>query len=489
MLGGADRIRMGTTDRIADAIVSGVLPDSRCLPEVLEPPPRIALLTPYNGGNLGDAVIQDALIANLRLRLSGAQFSGISLNCDNFVERHGVGAFALCATNRPFYGMSQGSVTAPTGLGYDLTTGPSCKGHDGSWVRRALKKLPGVWKLLRRVRAWLSGARSEVRHWLDGYRFLRTQDLLIVSGGGQLDEEWGGAWGHPFALFKWAVLARIARIPYVIVSVGAQRATSAACRLFLSAALRMARYRSYRDNNSRKIAAGMLRCATADPIVPDLAFSMPTSELPRPAGMRSMAQDRPVVAISPIAYAKAQSWPHQHRAIYERYVHQMRRVISELLERRYNLVIVCSSIGDDDGVIPELLEGLQDESKKKFFGQISIPRITTWKDFAASLMDVNFLIASRLHSTILGFLTHTPVVAISFDPKVDWVMEDLGQTDYLLQIRTFTAEDVIEVLERIQLRRHLVVEQIASYQHRISSICKRQYDALSNLAIASCQNR
>lgn len=457
--------------------------------KVSEPRPRIALLTPYNGGNLGDAAIQDAIIANLRLRLPGAQFSGISLNCDNFVARHGVAAFPLCATSRPFYGMSQGSVAAPPGPAYDLRAAPSCNGRDASRIRRVLKKVPGVWRLLTRVRAGVIGPWREMLHWWNGYRFLRTQDLLIVSGGGQLDEEWGGAWGHPFALFKWAVLARVVRIPYVIVSVGAQKAASATCRLFLSAALRMARYRSFRDDHSRKTATGMLPSATADPIVPDLAFSLPSSELPRPAKMRSIARGRPVIAICPIAYAKSRSWPFAHRAVYERYVQQMRQVISALLERGHNLVIACSSIGDDESVIPELLEGLEEESQKRFFAQISIPRIMTWKDFAAALVDVDFLIASRLHSTILGFLTHTPAVAISFDPKVDWVMEDLGQTDYLLQIRTFTAEDVIEALARIQLRRHVVVEQIASYQHRISSLCKRQYDALSNLAIASSQNR
>lgn len=58
--------------------------------------PRIALLTPYNGGNLGDAAIQDAMIANLRSRLPDAQFSGICLNCDNFKNDTVAGPF-LCA--------------------------------------------------------------------------------------------------------------------------------------------------------------------------------------------------------------------------------------------------------------------------------------------------------------------------------------------------------------------------------------------------------
>jgi hypothetical protein len=65
--------------------------------------PRIALLTPYNGGNLSDASIQYAVVANIGGRLPNARFSGICLNCTNFVERHGVDAFPLAGRNTPWY--------------------------------------------------------------------------------------------------------------------------------------------------------------------------------------------------------------------------------------------------------------------------------------------------------------------------------------------------------------------------------------------------
>jgi hypothetical protein len=44
-----------------------------------------------------------------------------------------------------------------------------------------------------------------------------TQDLLGVSGGHKLEELDDRAW-HPFGL-KGAMLARFARVPYVVVSV------------------------------------------------------------------------------------------------------------------------------------------------------------------------------------------------------------------------------------------------------------------------------
>jgi polysaccharide pyruvyl transferase WcaK-like protein len=329
----------------------------------------------------------------------------------------------------------------------------------------------------------------EFRHLVRGYRFLCVQDLLIVSGGGQMNEEWGGPWGQPFALFKWAVLAHIARIPYVIVSAGAGKATSRTSRLLLSAALRMARYRSYRDKHSRAFAAGLLQQAAGDSVVPDLAFSLVSSEIPRPAGIRARAQGRTIVAISPIAYAHPRFWPTPDRARYDRYVGQMARVMSQLLERGYFLVIVSSSLGDDQSVIPELLGRLDQESNNRLTEQMCIPTITTWKDLVASLLDVDFLIASRLHSAILGFIAERPTVAISFEPKVDWLMEDLGQAESLLHFRNFAAEDVIKALDHIKLHRDFITDQIKSYRDRIHAASALQYDRLAKLAASGRRHR
>jgi polysaccharide pyruvyl transferase WcaK-like protein len=457
--------------------VNGLSTD-RSVRSAVSPDPRVALLTPYTGGNLGDAAIQDAMIANLRSRLPAVQVAGISLNCDNFVERHGEGSFPLCGTGTPFYGMSSGSLAGPNAqTGYP--GGPSQTNKALTLIRKALRRV----SILRETNRYRRGIVKEVRHWIDGYRFLRTQNLLIVSGGGQLDEEWGGSWGHPYALFKWAVLAKIAQVPYAIASVGACKISSPAARLFLSAALRMSRYRSYRESHSREIAASLFQGAAEDPVVPDLAFTLPSLEQHRSSNIRSIAMGRPIVAISPIAYAKPGSWPYQNQESYGRYLHEMARVVAVLLKRSYFLVFVCSSLGDDQSVISEVLARLDDECRDKLSSQMHIPTIGTWKDLVACLHNADFLIASRLHSTILGFVTQTPTVAISFDPKVDRVMEDLGMTDCLLQIRDFAAEDVTRAIDRIAHRRNAVLEQIASYQNAIASNSAKQYDVLAALAV------
>jgi polysaccharide pyruvyl transferase WcaK-like protein len=447
--------------------------------------PRIALLTPYNGGNLGDAAIQDALISNLRVRLEGVRIAGISLNCDNFVERHGTEAFPLCGNGRPFYEMSYGSVAEEDprrerkkgnepldqiGIGLDLKS-------------KVREQFPALWLCLRAVYSWLAIPWREVRHWLRGYQFLRTQDLLIVSGGGQIDEEWGGPWAHPYALFKWATLARFARVQCAIASVGVGKVTSTRSRVFLAAALRMAQYRSFRDKHSRELAAKLLGSVAKDPIVPDLAFTLPPPTGSPSLTIQPITGRRTVVAISPIAYAKPKNWPQQDKNFYDCYIRHMAEVVSDLVQRNYSIVIVYSSLGDDQSVIRDLLEQVDDDKQVAISHQVRIPTIATWQDFLTAVQDADFLIASRLHSAILGFVAKTPTIAISFGPKVDWVMEDLGMSEFLLHIRDFETEDVIQTLDRLILHRKAVQEQIASYKEAITAVCERQYDFLAALAL------
>jgi polysaccharide pyruvyl transferase WcaK-like protein len=446
---------------------------------------RVALLTPYDGGNLGDAAIQDAMIENIRRCLPGVRLTGITLCCENFLERHNAEGFPLSETDRPFYRMVRGGSEELLREGQTFDSGIAQKVRNIRAIKKVLRKVPYLRACLKHIQTCV----KEVRHWVDGYGFLRTQDLLIVSGGGQLDEEWGGPWGHPYALFKWALLARVARIPYAVASVGVCTVRSTTSRLLVSAALALAGYRSYRDKNSRNLAASLLRRVSTDPIVPDLAFGLSVSELRQSASIRSLAGDRAVIAISPIAFAKLHNWPQSDPEVYSRYLNQLVGAVSILVERGHFLVMVSSSRGDDESVIPEILGRLDDKLKEKIEQQIYVPRIATWRDFVNAVGEADFLIASRLHSTIMGFIAHRPTVAISFDPKVDWVMRDLEQTEYLLHIRDFVAEDVIKAIDRIQLCKAEIVEELAAYQSKVATALARQYDTLAKLAMDGHRSR
>ncbi len=433
--------------------------------------PAVAILTPYSGNNLGDAAIQDALIANLRARLGSVQFSGITLNCDNFLERHGEKAFPLCGTSRPFYGMA-----APehlTAAESNSTTSP---------LKAVLKKLCSYVPFTTRAYRLFRALRQEYRHFVAGCEFLRGHDLLIASGGGQLDEEWGGPWGLPLSLLKWSLIAKRSKVPFVIASVGAGKVESRWSRIFLRAALKRCSYRSYRDEHSRQVARKLIQVETDDVVVPDLALGVTASTTPAASQVHRLARRRRIVAISPIAYAKPGCWPHEDALVYRRYVDEMAKAVREFVNRGYFVVLMVSALSDR-AVIGELQQSVNAMATNGSSEQIYAPSIESWRDVVGSLKSVDLLIASRLHSIILGCATHRPVVAVSFDPKVNRMMADLAMSEHLLNIEEFVASDIMKASDRVARESASLQEKMIAYQLQARSALGKQYDSLARMIV------
>ena len=80
-------------------------------------------------------------------------------------------------------------------------------------------------------------------------------------------------------------------------------------------------------------------------------------------------------------------------------------------------------------------------------------------------------------------MVEKPTVAISSDPKVDSLMEESGQNDYLLNIHDFSVETVIAALNRLDLNRDLVVRHLAACRAGAIPGFERQYNYLADLCV------
>ena len=455
-------------------------------PAPVDPPPpttcRIALLDCYTGSNLGDAAIIDSAIANLRQRIPGVVLSGISLSNYNMSSRHGIRGLALSCTPLPFYAMSNWS--------------PAVETRAASAVRSSFRDsvkaaMPGLWALSKWVVGTAATVPREIRHCVRAAREMRNHDLLVVCGGGQIDDEWGGSWGHPYAVFKWVLAASLAGTPVAIASVGVSRLHHRLSRWFFRAAFRLATYRSFRDRWSRELAADIAgtfgETIRTDAVVPDLAFALARACVPPSAAFQERAQGSRVVAISPIAFARPGSWPTQSAALYERYLVTMRTVVSYLIDSGYFLVFVWSSMPDDRIALDELLDGLDPATAGRLQARTAMASIEhgSWEHLVTALQGVDFVVASRLHSLILSLLVRKPSVAISFDPKVDRLMRDLGDEASLLDIAKFSAQQVVDRIRAFdadpsrQTARidHFVgglVNELSAQFDRLAGICRTE---------------
>jgi len=425
---------------------------------------RVALLTPYDGGNLGDAAIQEALIRNLRRIDPAVQLCGVTLRPQKTSEAHQIPCFPLAANPLPFY-LDSSETEPPT---------PNQNSPRALQSRR-LFRLP-VLSLFRKPLRALRRLAREFHHIIQSYVFLRSVDLLLVAGGGQLDEEWGGTWGHPFALMKWTVLARLAGSPVVFLSVGGCRTASRLTRFFLRIALSTACYRSYRDQGSQEIALAIYPGAIG-PVVPDLAFSLPLNDVSPDEKHHSA---RPHVGVSPIAYGHPFLWPTRGPEDYKRYMEQLGAFISSLVRQSIS-VTVFSSANPDDQIFSELWNYLDPAFTTEELQRITVSNINSLAGLLEALQSFDFVVASRLHGLLLSFLSNKPSIAISYDRKVQCLMDDLDQAPYCLDIRSIRSHDLSAVFATLRSNAHLIPGELQAIREHYNQLLEVQYQTVGRI--------
>jgi polysaccharide pyruvyl transferase WcaK-like protein len=433
--------------------------------------PKIGLLTPYTGGNLGDGAIQEAVIANIRARYPCARIHGFTLNPEATTKLHGIPCSALTALPVPYYFLPKSEISS---------AGSIPNPNSSRAIRSAkdfVKRISPLYRILRFVR----GIALVAAYLPSEYRFIRNIrdqlkafDLLIVSGGGQLDDYWGGPWGHPYTLFKFALAARAAGIRYMFMSVGACSLESPLTVLFLKTALRLAAYRSYRDAQSKALLNRM-NFTVQDSVIPDLAFSY---SIPRQLLTPTTPTSNNVVGISPIAYLAPHSWPESNLPTHSHYIATLIDFVSFLVQHGYRPVLYNTDATDK----PVLQQMMDIFAKSKTSNSIVRARLVKTTDELISLMsEVDFVVASRLHGVILAHVMHKPVLAISYDKKVTTHMRDQDQCENCLDIHNITLDPLINSFLALKLNKEAVVTTIARKMAEYRRVLTDQYDKVLNL--------
>ncbi len=455
---------------------------------------RLALLTPYGGGNLGDGAIQIAAMEGLRRHFPNAEFTGITLNPAQISRLHGIPAFPITGLRVSFYSETLFEPTSGIFVKFakqskdrNIETHESSKEieapsemQDTQGIWEKLKTLPilGVTLLfLLRITRRFFIILHELHDLTTSYKFVKNLDAIIVSGGGQLDELWGGAWGHPYALLRWAVLSKLTGKQFIIISVGVGELNTKLGRFFTKTALSLACYRSYRDLDSKELLKAWA-FTSSDPCVPDLALGLMSKKSKAP---EVSEKNGLVVGISPIAFGHETSWPTPTRDVYTRYVTTLAAFISQNILNQYKPVFFTSS-STDRQVVNEILKQIE-LSSANFASSTALPppTISSVIQLINTLNEVDIVIASRLHSVILSHTLRKPVVAISFDRKVDTHMRDMGQNEYILDIHNFSQQELLDKLNHLIANMTDIKKTLENNITKAEVLIKSQYNQLALL--------
>ena len=417
--------------------------------------PRIGVLYPSGWGNLGDEAILQATFAALRARWPDASLRAFTLHPARTAANHGVEAEPLTGVNRHLFGAPMGEGPLPV--------------RAARAIARRTQSVPLLGTMTARTSDLLATLVFEGISLRNAWKWIRTADLLVASGGGQLDAVWGGSWGQPYALARWAWLAKRAGVPFAFLSVGYGQAPSPLSRRFLRYAVASSAYCSVRDVGSREMIR-QLGVERDLPIVPDLAFGL-TPESPRPP--RRPGLD---IGISPMIYLRPGSWPIEDLAGYKRLIALWAEVVATTVARGDRVHLFVSNPGDMTAV-SDIWERLGEPTR----AGCTVVQLET----PAALLEFNrgmdVIVSSRLHGVLLAIVSGRPVLALSHERKVRAVMKDAGVSEFCVDLATTTTEEITHLLGDLAQQLESCGRRLRDYVETASSALRRQDDLIPDL--------
>jgi polysaccharide pyruvyl transferase WcaK-like protein len=144
-----------------------------------------------------------------------------------------------------------------------------------------------------------------------------------------------------------------------------------------------------------------------------------------------------------------------------------------------NKLILFATDGDDLNTVNDLRKILLAESTDSEAVQVlPCPPEQTTEKLLQRIGCADLVIASRLHAVILSHLIAKPVLAISYDRKVDSHMREIGQSKYCMNIDEVTAETIAEQLAVLKDARELESAELKRAVQLYREQANAQYDLL-----------
>lgn len=430
---------------------------------------RIGVLGHYGNDNLGDEAIVQAVIENLRGRIPDAEVVCFSVNPANTAWRHGVPAFAL---SRRAQTIADKWTRAKSRVPSESGSPPAAASTAG--LKAWIKGIPGLRASVRALRflASLPGVLiAEGRFIMLSRARLREMDLLLIAGSNQFLDNFGGVWGFPYAMLKWAWLGRVCGCKVAFVSIGAGPLTSPVSMLFVRLAMLAAHDVSFRDEASRELAT----CSWAGQdakVSPDLAFSLP---LDPPA--EDAEAGRPRIGVNPMPVHDRRYWHEANDQAYSAYVERLTSFCAHLESAGYPWYFYATQ-PKDANVMADVATRLraqgwsaQDLDEKMFIPQ-------TVDELVSRIAQTEILVATRFHGVVLSLMAGRPALGVCYHRKTADVLDKIGLAGFHMHIDSLDAQALAAMLDKMEGQRIMLQKTVREQAQRYRIALDEQYDRL-----------
>jgi polysaccharide pyruvyl transferase WcaK-like protein len=359
---------------------------------------RVATYGYFGMGNVGNEGSLAAFLAYLRDAHPDAAVHCFAADADEVRREHGVGATRLMAY-RP----------APGSSGFRV---------------RATKAASRLWDVPRT------------------FRMMRDVDVLVVPGTGVLETQLvAQPWGLPYWLFLAALSCRLRGRRVALVSVGAEHPAHPLTRWLHRSTVRLAHYRSYRDDGSREAVRAM-GVTRSDGVFPDLAFSLPVPT----------AEVRPGhVVIGVMAYQGAPDDPGRGPDVLRAYVAHMTQLVTRLLDGGGTVSLVIGDVADF-ALAEEIEERARAARPGLDPGRLAVSRAGSLTELMAEMAAAEVVVASRFHNVICALKARRPTVSLGYAGKNARLLSEFGLPGFDQPMDSFDVERLVQQVAEVRRR-------------------------------------
>ncbi len=433
---------------------------------------RIGIFGHVGNKNLGDEAILTAVIQNIRKRCSDAEIYGFTLKPDDTEERHKIKAFPIRRITHSYRSKERESYLFTQ---EKIERKFTLMGN----IKVRLKSIPLFYSLLKVFRKSLSiawNAPMELRFLMSSYRKLKGLDLLIIAGSQQLIDFIDGAWGHPYTLFKWSVIARLARVKIAFVSVGAGPIKTRLGKMFIKLSLKLSSYCSFRDNSSRQVIE-RFGIDLKNSVYPDLVYSLEIKEKPI---LPSLREGSLIVGINPVPFCDPEYWPGSNMEVYKKYVTKLAGFACWLTERGLSVLFFPTQLKLDPPVINDIMKIIKNNGEGLHKDIIDWP-IKSFDDLLSAISVMKIVVATRFHGVVIPTILNKPVLGIAYHDKTFDLMTQIGQRDYALDIFSFDLGLLKERFISLESQHMMIVSKAAKKIEAHRKALDVQYDRVLGL--------
>jgi len=427
------------------------------------PAKKIGLLDHLGFGNLGDDATLDAVMSNLRARWPHAEVIALTMNPLDTRQRHGVPAYAI---RRVWKMPPHAHQATPQNAGF--------KAKVKSWVTK-YRALYAVINTIKKTAVEMPRKFfQEVAFLAESFSVVKKLDLLVISGGGQLLDSWGGPWAFPYTLFKWVFLAKLAHVRCYFVNVGAGPLNKPLSKWFVRRSLAVAEYVSFRDDDSRALVEHIGFRGKSEVSVDcvyglDFCAHQPTD---------LSARKETAVGFSPMAYCDPRAYWDQNQSVYNDYIQRLVSFGAWLISRQHLIKVFSTEISFDQHAIEDLTRALKNHVGAAASPSITLEPVHAFPGLITAIRGTEYIVTCRYHGVVLAHLMNRPVLAISHHPKIATLMRDLGLSEYCVDIRAFDLDLLRDKFTRLVENRDEIKTRMSDQARRYNRGLNAQFDRL-----------